>query len=244
MIGDIFIDFMLCDHKLISLQNEFDEDDSIWDLFEEEGIKDLFSMPSDLQFNKNQNEFNGWYKTTGFELSLRKDLNYNTLYDIAVPDLKGTIINQGYSIGWCGKIAFIGVGLDKPLYISPSLINNLSDIGDFNVVSNDNKAYWRNRDIEYRRRFGPHNLVKVCDDLMTVKEAKTKLFEASQVVLQSCKKPLKEVQKGITKFVIRYLKGLARGSEEKKAAEFLEKITSAQIYADVQEVIDQILKWE
>ena len=243
MIGDIYIDFMICDHKLVYLQNDFDEEDSLWDFFEEEGIKEIYSLPANIVQNCSSNRINGWFETTDYEISERKDLEFNTIYDIAVPGLKGGIINEGYSIGWCGKIAFMGVGLDKSLYISPTLLKVISDIGDFGQVGNDNKAYWRNRDIDFRRKCKTHNLVKVCDDLMLEKEAKTKLVQASEVVLQSCKNPMKEVQKGITKYVIRYLKGLARGTEEKEAFELLNMINSAQICADVQEAIDLIMKW-
>lgn len=243
MIGDIYIDFMICDHKLVYLQNDFEEDDSIWDFFDEEGINEIYSLPANFEQNCSSNRMNGWFETTDYELSERKDLDYNTLYDIAVPGLKGGIINEGYSIGWCGKIAFMGVGLDKSLYVSPTLLKEISDIGDFNQVGNDNKAYWRNRDIDFRRKAKPHNLVKVCDVLMPDKEAKIKLVQASEVVLQSCKNPLKEVQKGINKYVIPYLKGLARGSDEEKAFELLNLVNSAKICADEQEAIDLILKW-
>ena len=244
MIGDIFIDFMICDHKLVFLHDEVEEDDSIWDLFEEEDINSIYSLPAVFVNNAFTYNLNGWCETTSFELSKRKDLNYRSIYDIAVPGLKGSFINQGFSIGWCGKVAFIAIGIDKPLYISPEFIKPLSDIGDFEQAGNDNKAFWRNRDIEYRRRFGNINLIKVADDLMEEQKAKEKLFEACQKVLQSCKKPLKEVQKGITKYMLRYLKGLARGSEESIAADFLNKVNSAKICADLQECIFAILKWK
>ena len=241
MIGDIYIDFMICDHKLISLQSEMEEDDTIWDLFEEEGIKSIYSLPAIFENNAFTYDLNGWCETTSFELSERKDLDYRTIYDIAVPRLKGGFLNQGYSIGWCGKIAFIAIGIDKALYISPEFIKPLSEISDFEQASNDNKAYWRNRDIEYRRKFGNLNLVKVCDDLMTEQKTKEKLFEACKKVLQCCKNPLKDVQKGITKYVLRYLKGLARGTYEKEASNFINEINSAQICADLQECIFKIL---
>ena len=244
MIGDIYIDFMICDHKLVSLQDEIEDDDTIWDLFEEEKINQIFNLPASLKNNTSKYELKGWCETTSFELSERKDLDYKTHYDIAVPGLKGTLIDKGYGIGWCGKIAFICIGIDKPLYISPEYVKELSDIEDFEQACNDNKAFWRNRDIEYRRRFGNHNLVKVSDDLMTELEAKRKLFEACEKVLQSCKNPLKDVQKGITKYMLRYLKGLARGSEESTAADFLNKVNSAKICADLQECIFAIYKWE
>ena len=200
-------------------------------------------MPSIITSNISKIEINGWCETTGFELSNRKDFDYKTLYDIAVPGLKGNIINQGYSLGWCGKVAFMCVGLDKPLYISPDLLKEIADIGDFEQVGNDNKAFWRNRDIDYRKRFGPHNLVKVSDDLIPEKEAKSKLIEACKIALQSCKKPLNEIQKGINKFVIRYLKGLSRGIEEKKASEYLNMINFAKICADEQEALCKIIDW-
>ena len=241
MIGDIYIDFMICDHKLVSLQSELEEDDTIWDLFDEEGINIIYSLPAILKNNAITYDLNGWRETTSFELSERKDLDYRTIYDIAIPGLKGGLINQGYSIGWCGKIAFIAIGIDKPLYISPEFIKPLSDIGDFEQVNNDNKDFWRNRDIQYRRKFGNLNLVKVCDDLMIEQKAKEKLFEACKKVLQSCKNPLKEVQKGITKYVLRYLKGLARGTYEKEASQLINEINSATICADLQESIFKIL---
>lgn len=241
MIGDIYIDFMICDHKLVSLQTELEEDDTIWDLFEEEEINSIYSLPALFVNNVFTNDLNGWCETTSFELSERKDLDYRTIYDIAIPGLKGGLINQGYSIGWCGKIAFIAIGIDKPLYISPEFIKALSDIGDFEQVNNDNKDFWRNRDIQYRRKFGNLNLVKVCDDLMTEEKTKEKLFEACKKVLQSCKYPLKEVQKGITKYVLRYLKGLARGTYEIEASQFINEINSAKICADLQESIFKIL---
>ena len=241
MIGDIYIDFMICDHKLICLMNEIEDDDTIWDFFEEECIKKIYTLPTSISNNSANINLKGWCETTSFELSERKDLNYKTIYDIAVPGLKGALIDQGYSIGWCGKIAFICIGIDKPLYVSPELVVQLSDIFDFEQAGNDNKAFWRNRDIEYRRRFGNHNLVKVCDDLMTEEIAKEKLFEACKKVLQSCKNPLKPIQKGITKYVLRYLKGLARGSYEKQASELIVKINSDQICADLQETIYSIL---
>ncbi|MBR4329153.1 MAG: hypothetical protein IKP71_04810 [Candidatus Riflebacteria bacterium] len=242
MIGDIYIDFIICDHKLVSLQTEIEEDDTIWDLFEEESIHTLYSLQAEFLNNAFANEIKGWCVTTSFELSERKDFDYRTLYDIAVPDLKGNVVDQGFTIGWCGKIAFIAIGIDKPLYISPEFIKPLSDIGDFEQVGNDNKDFWRNRDIEYSRRFGSHNLIKVCDDLMTEQKAKEKLFEACKKVLQSCKNPLKEVQKGINKYILRYLKGLARGTYEKEASEFINEVNSAQICADLQECIYKILK--
>ena len=243
MIGDIYFDFMLCDHNLVYLQSEFDYEDSIWDFFEEEGIKDFYSMPSETTLNTEVPIFKGWVETTDFELSERQDLDYKTHYDISVPGLKGTIINQGYSIGWCGKVAFMGVSLDKPLYITPTLLKDISEISDFEQTGNDNKAFWRNRDIEYRRRFGPHNIIKVCDDLITIKNAKENLLEACDSIMKYCKKPLNPVQKGINKFVLRYLKGLARGPEEEKASDFINRLNNAQICADEQEVLDQIIKW-
>ncbi len=245
MIGDVFFDFMLCDHELISLQTEIEEDDSIWELFDEEKITNIYSLPSNTVINNNKIEIKGWCETIGYEISSRKDLEFNTLYDIAVPGLKGTIINQGFSIGWCGKVAFMGVGLDKPLYITPALLKEIPEIGDFEQVGNDNKAYWRNRDIDYRKKHIElkYDLVKVSDDLMDTKEAKYKLIKAAEIVLQSCKKPLKEVQKGINKFVFRYLKGLARGREEKRALEFLDRLNSVKICADEQEILFKIIEW-
>ncbi len=240
MIGDIYIDFMICDHKLICMMNEIEDDDTIWDFFEEENIKNIYTLPASFPNNSENITLKGWCETTSFELSERKDLNYKTIYDIAVPGLKGALIDQGYSIGWCGKIAFICIGIDKPLYISPEFVVQLSDIVDFEQAGNDNKAYWRNRDIEYRRRCGNHDLVKVCDDLMKEETVKEKLFEACKKVLQSCKNPLKPVQKGITKYVLRYLKGLARGSYEKQASILIDKINSDQICADLQETIYSI----
>lgn len=240
MIGDIFIDFMICSHKLIFLHNEIEEDDSIWDFFEEEGIKHLYTLPAYFKNNSLPNTLKGWCETTSFELSERRDLDFKTIYDIAVPGLKGTVVNQGYSIGWCGKIAFICIGIDKPLYISPDFVKQLSDIVDFEQAGFDNKALWRNRDIEYRKKIGNHNLVKVCDDLMTELRAKEKLFEACEIVLQTCKNPLKEVQKGITKFILRYLKGLARGTYEKEASYFINEINSAKICENLKDCIYKI----
>ena len=243
MIGDIYFDFMLCNHKLVSLQREVEDDDNIYDLFEEEGINEFYSMPSDFIENNYKSHINGWCETLGYELSSRKDLEFKTLYDIAVPGLKGSIIDQGYSIGWCGKVAFLGVGLDKPLYISPTLLKEITDVGDFEQTGNDNKAYWRNRDIDYRKNFATHNLVKVGDDLMLIKECKKKLIDSTKIALQSCKNPMKEVQKGINKYVIRYLKGLSRCPDEKKAFEFLEAINSVKICADEQEILYNIIDW-
>ena len=243
MIGDIYIDFMICNHKLVSLQNEFDENDSIWDLFEEEGINQFYSLPTVFENKSFKNQIEGWCETTSFELSRRKDFDYNTLYDISVPGLKGTIVNQGISIGWCGKLAFMCIGIDKPLYISPEFIRKLSNIDDFQQAGYDNKAYWRNRDIEYRRHFGNHILVKVSDDLLPIPIAKKKLKSVCENLMKNCKKPLKEVQKGLNKFVLRYLKGLARGPEETIAADFINKLNAIKIYADEQEILDQIIKW-
>ena len=243
MIGDTYIDFMLCDHNLVSLQTEIEEDDSIWDLFEEEGIKNIYNMPSSLFSNNEDIGIKDWCETTSYELSMRKDFDYKTLYDISVPGLKGNIINQGYSIGWCGKVAFMGISLDKPLYVSPTLLREISEIGDFEQVGNDNKALWRNRDIDYRKHFGVHNLVKVSDILITEEEARRKLLEACKTALQSCKKPLKEIQKGLNKYVIRYLKALSRSLEEKKASELLNQLNLAQICADEQEVLYKIIDW-
>lgn len=243
MIGDVYFDFMLCDHKLVYLQNEFEEDDTVWDFFEEEAINELISMPSEFVNSSLETRINGWFKTTDFEISNRKDLNYVTQYDISVPDLVGGIIDEGYTIGWCGKYAFMGVSLDKPLYITPDLLHEISEVADFEQAGFDNKAYWRNRDIEYRKRCGTHNLVKVCDDLMTEKQAKFYAVEKAKIALQWCKDPLKDVQKGINKFLARYLKGLARGTEEKKATELLNAINSAQICADEQEALLKIIDW-
>ncbi len=240
MIGDIYIDFMLC---LISLQSEIEEEDSIWDLFEEEDIKEIYSMPSTLTYNTFQSDIKGWCRTTSYELSERKDFNYRTIFEIAVPNLKGSLINQGLSIGWCGKVAFLGIGLDKPLYISPGFLEKIEDISDFEQISFDNKAFWRNRDIDFRKNVSSHNIVKVCDDLMTEKETKSKLLEACKKALQSCKNPLKEVQKGINKYVTRYLKGLARGTEEKQASDYLNLINSVKLCADEQEILYKIIEW-
>ena len=234
---------MLCDHNLVYLHSEIDEDDSIWEFFGDEKIDRLYYFDSSLKLNLTPIDIKYWCETTAFELSSRKDLNYNTLYDIAVPGLKGSIINQGYSIGWCGKIAFMGIGLDKPLYITPNLLKEINDPGDFDQSGNDNKAYWRNRDIEYRKRYGVHNLVKVCDDLITESQAKNELIEACKVALQTCKNPLKEVQKGINKYVSRYLKGLARGLEEKTATDYLNIINSVKLCADEQEILLKIINW-
>ncbi len=243
MIGDIYIDFMLCNHKLISLQAELDDDDSIWDFFEEEGIGSFYSMPSELLQKCRSGRPNGWFETTDFELSSRKDKDWVNQYDICVPSLKGGVIDEGYSIGWCGKIAFMGIALDKPLYVTPALLREIPEVADFEQTGYDNKAFWRNRDIEYRKRCGEHILVKVCDDLMTEADAKEKLIEAANVVLQSCKNPLKDVQKGINKFVARYLKGLARGTAGKVATEFLNSVNSAQLCADEQEALLKIISW-
>lgn len=243
MIGDVYFDFMLCDHKLVCLMNEFEDDDSIWDLFEEEGINECYSMPSVFIDNSEQTRINGWFKTLDFEISDRKDLNYITEYDICVPDLIGGIIDEGYTIGWCGKYAFMGIALDKPLYVTPELLVELPEVADFEQTGYDNKAFWRNRDIDYRKRKAPHNLVKVCDDLMTEAKAKSFAVEKAKAALQTCKDPLKDVQKGVNKYVARYLKGLARGSEEKKATELLSALNSAQICADEQEALLNIIKW-
>ncbi len=243
MIGDVYFDFMLCDQKLVYLQNDFEDDDTIWDLFDEEGINKLYSMPSEFINNSLDTRINGWFKTLDFEISNRKDLNYVTQYDISVPDLVGGIIDEGYTIGWCGKYAFMGVSLDKPLYITPDLLKEIPEVADFEQAGFDNKAYWRNRDIEYRKRRGSHNLVKVCDDLMTEEQAKLQALDKAKTALQWCKDPLKDVQKGINKFLARYLKGLARGTEEKKATELLYAINSAQICADEQEALLNIIKW-
>ncbi|MBP5471002.1 MAG: hypothetical protein J6Z11_17365, partial [Candidatus Riflebacteria bacterium] len=69
MIGDIYIDFMLCNHKLVSLQRELEEDDSISDLFEEEGIKEFYSMPSIFNENNYKTDIKGWCETIDYELS-------------------------------------------------------------------------------------------------------------------------------------------------------------------------------
>ena len=93
------------------------------------------------------------------------------------------------------------------------------------------------------QNYKTHNLVKVGDDLMTIIECKKKLVDSCKKALQSCKNPLKEVQKGINKYVIRYLKGLSRCPDENKAFELLEKINSVKICADEQEILYEILNW-
>ena len=243
MIGDVYFDFMLCDHKIVTFLDEIEEDDSICDLFGEEELNVIYSWPSEFVNESIEMRLNGWFKTTDFEISNRKDLNYITRYDISVPDLVGGLIDEGYSIGWCGKRAFMGVSLDKPLYVSPELLVEIPEVDDFEQAGYDNKAYWRNRDIEYRKRCGGHNLVKVCDELVTERYAKKMVIETAKSALQGCKDPLKPVQKGINKFLARYLKGLARGTEQKTATEFLNAINSASLCADEQEALLRIIDW-
>ena len=239
-------DFMAINGKLVYIGVKPDGRDKCWQWLSDLKISQILHLPvkisvacKDDAYKVNYEDF---YVTT--TASINSDRGYT---QICVPELIGSIVDDRFSIGWDGCVAFQPVGVSQSLRINPHHLRRL----DRQVTSADkasNLDLWNRRAVLAQKELGWQGLILVNDQLVQYDGAVEELEKATQSLSREAKKNVAPAMlKGLKKVVRRSLAGILESPVAEtagQALDMLEKAVSAEELCVVADFIFQAFNLE
>lgn len=239
MAGKFSIDFMVCSGRLVCLQQESEMSCLALEALRCLEVKEVYHLPSILIPHIDDPAY--LFSKTDFLTTTQTTIAGRS---VQVSDLIGTIVDDFYSVGWDGRIAFQPVGIDCHLRIDPHKLRKF----ERQVTSEDlkrNRDLWKNRAVIAQKELGWQGLVLVKDDIFIEEEVKKQLAQAVNQALRGSRnaKLSQETLRGLKKPIGRYLKSLIATPDGENAARFLELLAAANSSTELQTLAGDILSW-
>ncbi len=239
MVGKFQLDFMACSGHLVCMQQESKMSNLAWEVLKCLETKEVYHLPSIPISHIDDPAY--LFSKADFLITTQTIIADR---NILVPGLIGTIVDDFYSVGWDGKIAFQPIGTNDYFRIDPHELKKL----ERQVMSEDlkhNHNLWKNRAVIAQKELGWQGLVVLRDQVSTVAEVKKQLVQAVNQALRGSRNPKvsQEILKGLKKPICRHLKSLIATPDEEKAARFFELLATANSGTELQTLAFEILSW-